>query len=276
MSNVKRDGLRFPQGRRRRIGALSSPPTKEPVAPVVKIEPGEPQPAAVGDEAPAQPAVVTPAVQAVMNLVGRLEDRGLFVHAGAVPTIRELEFTSAKNDRSKGKVVWHNDTKNIDQAQFALFAKVVNPIDGAAFKDLPWRLRPHNTTINFTLDGTGGTNYDNKNNYHLKLMLREGHPMFDPNRMYSVTNTINFLRQVDLETQAHAANVCSAIIGDFKRLHQGKTPVTFNEYVGLVRAGDKVHHQGAVSTPHTIIIHAFCNPPWFSTAVLTSKCPCSE
>ena len=57
---------------------MSSPPTEEPVAPVVKIEPSEPQPAAVGDEAPAQPAVVTPAVQAVMNLVGRLEDRGLF------------------------------------------------------------------------------------------------------------------------------------------------------------------------------------------------------
>jgi hypothetical protein len=76
--------------------------------------------------------------------------------------------------------------------------------------------------------------------------------MFDPNRMYSVTDTINFLRQVDLdlETQAHAANVCSAIIGDFKRLHQGKTTVTFNECVGLVRAGDKVHHQGAILYRH--------------------------
>ena len=41
--------------------------------------------------------------------------------------------------------------------------------------------------------------------------------MFDPNRKYSLTNTINFIRQVDLQTQAHAGNVCSAIIADFKQ-----------------------------------------------------------
>ncbi len=35
--------------------------------PVVKTEPGEPQPAAVADAAPAQPAVVNPAVQAVIQ-----------------------------------------------------------------------------------------------------------------------------------------------------------------------------------------------------------------
>ena len=107
-------------------------------------------------------------------------------------------------------------------------------------------------------------------------MLLEGHPMFDPSRKYSVTDTVNFLRQVDLETQAHAANVCSAIVGDYNRLHKNKTNVMFKEYVDLVRGGDKVLHPGAISPPHTKIMHAFCNTPRFSTAVYTSKCPCSE
>jgi hypothetical protein len=241
--------------------------TNGPFVPVVKTEPGEPHSAAVGDEAPAQPAVVNLATQAVIALVGRLADRGLFVHDGAVPTIRELEHTSAKKDRSKGKVVWHNDNLNVDLAQIALFVKVVNPLDGATAKELPWRLGPSNPTINFTLDGTGGTIYDFKYNYSAKFMLREGQPMFDPNRKYSLTNTIDFIRQVDLQTQAQAGTVCSTIVADFKRLHQNKTDVTFNQYVDLARAGDKVHHEGAISTPHKLIIHAFCNPPWVSTPV---------
>ena len=250
--------------------------TNGPFVPVVKTEPGEPHSAAVGDEAPAQPAVVNLATQAVIALVGRLADRGLFVHDGAVPTIRELEHTSAKKDRSKGKVVWHNDNLNVDLAQIALFVKVVNPLDGATAKELPWRLGPSNPTIKFTLDATGGTTYDFKYNHSVKCMLRDGLPMFDPNCNYSLTNTINFIKHVDRQTQAQAGTVCSAIVADFKRLHQNKTDVTFNQYVDLARAGDKVLHEGAISTPHTIIIHAFCNPPWLSTPVHTSKCPCSE
>jgi len=196
--------------------------------------------------------------------------------AGAVPTIGDLVHTSSRKDRSKGTIVYHHDNKNIDIAQFAFFAQVVDPITGAAVKELKWRLGPQNATTNFTLDPTGGTTNDYKKNYHLKLRLTEGRPMFDPNGKYSLIDTVNLLRQVDLETQKHAGNVCSAIIGDFKRLHEGKSGVMFKEFVDLVRGGDKVLHTGAIATPHTKIIRAFCNTPHFWTTVYTSKCPCSE
>ena len=252
---------------------FEEPTNEEPDVPVVKIEPGEPQPAAVG-EAPAQPAVVRPDVQAVIDLVGRLEERGLFVHAGAVPKIVDLEYTGQKKERSKSNVVWHHDNKNVDLYQFAFFGKVVDPTNGVNAKYLSWRLGPQNAFSMFHLDPTGKTTYDYKNNFSLKLILPEGESTCDPERKYSKTATVNFLRQVDLETQAHAAKACSAIVTEYNRLHKG-TDVMFKDYVDIARSGDKVLQQGAISPPHTNIIRAFCNTPHFSTAVYTSKCPCS-
>ena len=45
-----------------------------------------------------------------------------------------------------------------------------------------------------TLDRTGKTNYDYKNNFHLKLILPEGESTCDPEHKYSKTNTVNFFR----------------------------------------------------------------------------------
>ena len=165
--------------------------------------------------------------------------------------------------------------RNTYQRQIAFFAKVVEPTGGVNPKVLPWRLGPAHHFSMFTLDRTGKTNYDYKNNFHLKLILPEGESTCDPEHKYSKTNTVKFLRQVDLEIQKHAAKACSALISEYNRLHKGNTDVMFKDYVDVVRSGDKGLHQGAISPPHTKIIRAFCNTPHFSTAVYTSKCPCS-
>ena len=97
--------------------------------------------------------------------------------------------------------------------------------------------------------------------YPTRKSFRHAHPDLDDN--------------VDLEIQKHAAKACSALISEYNRLHKGNTDVLFKDYVDVVRSGDKGLHQGAISPPHTKIIRAFCNTPHFSTAVYTSKCPCS-
>jgi hypothetical protein len=55
------------------IGNSPNSTNEDPDEPVVKIEPGEAQAAAVGDESPAKPVVVPPDVQAVIGLVDRLD-----------------------------------------------------------------------------------------------------------------------------------------------------------------------------------------------------------
>jgi hypothetical protein len=248
---------------------------EESIVPDVKIEPGEPQSSAV-EEAPAELAVVSPDVQAVIDLVDRLEDRGLLVHAGAAPKIVDIEHTSSKKDRSRGNVVWHNDIKDVDLRQVAFFATVVEPTNGLDSKRLSWRLGPQDAFSNLTLDRTGQTTYDFKSMYHLKATLKPQRTMLDPNGKYSVTNTVNFLRQVDLDTQEYAAKACSTIVTEYNRLHKNNnSDVMFKDYVALARAGDKVLQQGAISPPHANVLHAVCNTPHFSTSVYASKCPCS-
>ena len=248
--------------------------TNGPFVPVVKTEPGEPHPAAVADAAPAELAVVSPDVQAVIDLVDRLQDRGLLVHAGAAPQLVDVAYTSSKKDRSTANVVWRNEYKDVDLRQFAFFATVVEPTNGFDSKRLSWRLGPQNAFSNFTLDRTGQTNYDFKSMFNLKLTLPPQRTIFDPNGKYSVSNTITFLRQVDLDTQLHAAKACSTIVSEYNRLHKN-TDVMFKDYVDLARAGDKVLQEGAISPPHANVLHAFCNTPHFSTSVYASKCPCS-
>jgi hypothetical protein len=87
-------------------------------------------------------------------------------------------------------------------------------------------------------------------------------PMLDPDRHYSVTNTVNFFRQADLETQAHGATVCSALIAEYNRLQKGhNSDGMAKDYIATVRSGDKILQPGAISPPHTIITDALCNTP---------------
>jgi hypothetical protein len=188
--------------------------------------------------------------------------------------ITDRQVLELKKDRSTGNVVWHNDYKNVDLRQFAFFATVVEPTNGFDSKRLSWRLGPQNAFSNFTLDRTGHTNYDFKSMFNLKLTLQPQRTMFDPNGKYSMTNTVNYLRQVDLDTQEQAAKSCSTIVTEYNRLHKN-SDVMFKDYVALARAGDQVLQQGAISPPHTNVLHAFCNTPHFSTSVYASKCPCS-
>jgi hypothetical protein len=70
------------------------------------------------------------------------------------------------------------------------------------------------------LDPTGQTTYDFKKMFHVKLLVKEPPRMFDPKGKYCVASTVNFLRQVDLNTQEHAAKACSTIAADYNRLHK--------------------------------------------------------
>ncbi len=96
-----------------------------------------------------------------------------------------------------------------------------------------------------------------KSMFNLKLTLPPPQStIFDQNGNYSVSNTITFLRQVDLDTQLHAAKACSTIVSEYNRLHRN-TDVMFKDCqcVELARAGDKVLQEGAIATTRERITH---------------------
>ena len=195
------------------------------------------------------PIVVNPQIDAIVAIVDRLAENGLFLHGGAVPKMENVTFTSSKKDRSIADLHWTNDAVNIEKRQLALFANIVDPTDAPSKGRLSWRLSARNALIQQELSAHGNT-YGYTDNFHMKLMLTAAPHDFDPNGHYSLEATVNFLKQCDQLVFEQGGKLCTSLISEFKALNGKKPDDTIQKYIAVSRAGDSVLQIGTSSPPH--------------------------
>jgi hypothetical protein len=196
------------------------------------------------------PIVVNPQIAAIVAIVDRLAENGLFLHGGAVPKMENVTFTSSKKDRSIADLHWTNDAVNTENRQLALFANIVDPTDAPSKGRLSWRLSARNALIQQELSAHGNT-YGYTDNFHMKLMLTPAPPDFDPHGYYSLDATVDFLKQCDQLVFAQGGKLCTSLISEFKALSGKKPDDTIEKYIEVKRDGDKLLQDGTSSPPHT-------------------------
>jgi len=196
------------------------------------------------------PIVVNPRNDAIVHVVERLNENGFFLPAGTVPTLENVTFTSPKKDRSTAELHWKNDARDITNRQIALFVDVVDPTDAPSSRQLSWRMSLKNPLIKQSLN-PHPTTYSYVDTFHVKFMVTEAPPGFDPSAYYSLDATVKFLQQCDELVFAHGGKLCTALIAQFKALNDKNPTDTIEKYIAVSRAGDGVLQIGTSSPPHT-------------------------
>jgi hypothetical protein len=196
------------------------------------------------------PIVVNPRNDAIVRVVERLNENGFFLHAGAVPQMENVNFTSNKKDRSTAELHWKNDALDITNRQIALFVQVVDPTDAPSKVQLPWRLSNKNPLLKLSLS-PHTTTYGYVDTFSAKYMVIKAPPSFDPNLYYSLDATVSFLQKCDELVFAHGGKLCTGLIAQFKALHDKNATDTIEKYIAVSRAGDKLLHVGTSSPTHT-------------------------